>query len=42
MALIAPVSGSIDTTAEAGSVRYGRILSIAWFAARWSFGSIVV
>jgi hypothetical protein len=42
IALIAPVPGSIETIAAAGSVRYGRMSLIALIAFRCRRGSIVV
>ena len=42
IARIAPVPGSTETIAAAGSVRYGRMSRIALIALRCSRGSIVV
>jgi len=42
IALIAPVRGSIAISAEAGSVLSVTRSRIAFFASRWSRGSIVV
>ena len=42
IARIAPVPGSTETIAEAGSFRYGRISRIALFASRCRRGSMVV
>jgi len=42
IARIAPVPGSTETIAEAGSVRFGSTSRIALFASRCRRGSIVV
>ena len=42
IARIAPVPGSTETMAAAGSLRYGSVWRMALFAARWRPGSMVV